>query len=34
MDILKYGADCEVVGPKQLRNSISAELDEMKKAYR
>ncbi len=34
MDILKYGADCEVVGPKRLRNSVSAELDEMKKIYR
>jgi len=26
MDILKYGADCEVIGPKALRDKAAAEL--------
>lgn len=26
MDILKYGADCEVVEPKALRDRVIAEL--------
>ena len=26
MDILKYGADCEVVSPKALREKVAAEL--------
>ena len=26
MDILKYGADCEVVSPKALRDKVAAEL--------
>jgi len=26
MDVLKYGADCEVIGPKALRDKVSAEI--------
>jgi predicted DNA-binding transcriptional regulator YafY len=31
MDILKYGADCEVVGPGALRERVAKEIDEMAK---
>lgn len=31
MDILKYGADCEVMGPAALRESVAREVEEMAK---
>ena len=34
MDILKYGADCTVVGPKALRDRVAAELDRNRAQYR
>ena len=33
MDILKYGADCEVVGPEALREKVSAEITRAGKLY-
>jgi predicted DNA-binding transcriptional regulator YafY len=33
MDILKYGADCEVVGPAALRKSVVAEISRMQQRY-
>ena len=33
-DILRYGADVEVIEPKKLRNQISDELDKAAKLYR
>ena len=33
MDILKHGADCEVIGPPQLRLEVSRTIDAMKKNY-
>lgn len=33
-DILRYGADAEVIEPKKLRNQISDELDKAAKLYR
>ena len=29
MDILKYGADCEVVGPEELRERVAKEVERM-----
>lgn len=34
MDILKYGADCTVVGPKALRDRAAAEIDRVRAHYR
>ena len=31
MDILKYGADCKVVGPQELREKVAEEVDRMTK---
>jgi len=33
MDILKYGADCEVIAPKALRERVTAELDRARGLY-
>lgn len=33
MDILKYGADCEVVGPKNLRQRVLSEIGRMNTVY-
>ncbi len=33
MDILKYGADCEVLGPKQLRLAVAKELRKSAQYY-
>jgi predicted DNA-binding transcriptional regulator YafY len=34
MDVLKYGADCVVVGPKALRERVVAELERSRERYR
>lgn len=34
MDVLKYGSDCEVMAPKELRQRVVAELDRAKTKYR
>ncbi|MCR4331969.1 MAG: WYL domain-containing protein [Sulfuricaulis sp.] len=34
MDILKYGADCDVVSPKALREKVAAELSRARMRYR
>lgn len=34
MDIMKYGGDCEVVGPKALRERVTAELERARGLYR
>ena len=34
MDVLKYGADCKVVGPKALRDKVAAELARAGTQYR
>ena len=34
MDIMKYGADCTVVGPKALRDRVVAEIERMRAVYR
>ena len=34
MDILRYGADCEVLGPKSLREAVRRELREAAAGYR
>jgi predicted DNA-binding transcriptional regulator YafY len=34
MDILKYGADCVVVGPKALRDRVAAEIERAGARYR
>jgi predicted DNA-binding transcriptional regulator YafY len=34
MDILKYGADCEVLGPPGLRNRVMEALDAARARYR
>ena len=34
MDILKYGADCVVVGPKALRDRVAAEIERARAHYR
>ena len=34
MDILKYGADCEVVSPKGLRDKVAAELTKAGMLYK
>jgi predicted DNA-binding transcriptional regulator YafY len=34
MDVLKYGADCVVVGPKALRERVVAELERARERYR
>ena len=33
MDIMKYGSDCEVVGPKALRGRVAAELERARGLY-
>lgn len=33
MDILRYGADCEVVGPSDLRGQIATEVQKMRNIY-
>jgi predicted DNA-binding transcriptional regulator YafY len=33
MDILKYGGDCQVVGPKVLRDRVLAEIERCRNAY-
>ena len=33
MDILKFGADCTVVAPKELRERVAAEVRRMADAY-
>lgn len=33
MDIMKYGADCEVIAPKALRERVTAELDRARGLY-
>jgi predicted DNA-binding transcriptional regulator YafY len=33
MDILKYGGDCTVVGPKALRDRVAAELERARQLY-
>ena len=33
MDILRYGADCEAVGPKALRERVAAELARARERY-
>jgi predicted DNA-binding transcriptional regulator YafY len=33
MDILKYGADCEVLGPAALRRAVQAELARAQARY-
>ena len=34
MDILKYGGDCEVMAPTELRQRVAAELDRAQGKYR
>jgi len=34
MDILKYGSECEVVAPQQLRELVIKEIDNMQKKYK
>jgi predicted DNA-binding transcriptional regulator YafY len=34
MDILKYGADCEVVGPAELREQVAAQVEMVVQKYR
>lgn len=34
MDILKYGADCEVLGPAELRGQVAATLEMVVQKYR
>jgi len=34
MDILKYGADCEVVAPKELREKVAKEVEAMSRMHR
>ncbi len=34
MDILKYGADCEVVGPEGLRERVAQEVEKMVEGLR
>jgi predicted DNA-binding transcriptional regulator YafY len=34
MDILKYGADCVVVGPQALRDRVAAEIERARALYR
>jgi predicted DNA-binding transcriptional regulator YafY len=34
MDILKYGADCEVLGPEELRGQVAAQLEMAVQKYR
>jgi predicted DNA-binding transcriptional regulator YafY len=34
MDILKYGADCVVVGPPALRERVAAEIERARALYR
>ncbi len=33
MDILKFGADCQVVGPKELKERVEAEVRRMSAVY-
>ena len=33
MDILKYGADVEVLGPKALREKVRAQLEAARRHY-
>ena len=34
MDILKYGADCEVVAPGELREKVRLEVQRLSAVYR
>jgi len=34
MDILKYGADCEVLAPKELREKVAKEVEAMARVHR
>ena len=33
MDILKYGADCEVLEPASLVNKVLAQMEQMRRNY-
>jgi predicted DNA-binding transcriptional regulator YafY len=34
MDILRYGAECEVLGPKGLRDEVVRVVGEMRELYK
>jgi len=33
MDILKYGSECQVVEPRELRDRVIAEIEKCRNAY-
>ena len=33
MDIMKYGSDCQVIEPKELRDRVIAEIEKCRNAY-